>query len=142
MKRKRIFTLVLMICALFSFSVNGLANTTEQDFIGISPRLSYISSTDTSLSISTSGNASGMAKINGYQGVTTKVETYLYLQQYKNGSWQTVESWSQTDNNYRGTLQGTCSVSKGYNYRVKASYYAYSGSSYENIVDYSGEVSY
>lgn len=141
--RKCIVTLALALCVLLSFSTNAFAFAeNETPLVGISPRWSYTSSTITDLSISTSGSATGTAKLTGYQGTTTKVITYLYLEQYANGSWSTIQSWSQTDDSYRATLQGTYNVSKGYKYRVKASYYAYSGSSSENIVAYSGEVSY
>ena len=128
--RKSIVTLALAICVLLSFSTSAFASTeSETPPVGITPFWSYTSSTVETLSISASGTATGTAKLTGYQGTTTKVITYLYLERYANGSWSTVQSWSQTDDSYRATLQGTYNVSKGYKYRVKASYYAYSGNS-------------
>jgi hypothetical protein len=57
-------------------------------------------------------------------------------------TWTTIESWYKTFDSYKGMLEGTSSVSTGYFYRVKASYYAYCGSDYENIVNYSQTVTY
>jgi len=59
-----------------------------------------------------------------------------------NGVWTTVDIWYETFDNYRGILEETASVPQGYTYRVKASYYAYCGPDYENIVNYSQTVTY
>lgn len=138
--RKRILKYVFTLCALLSLSVNVFAFTEGQ--IPIQPRWTYVNIVSTQLSISSSGTATATAKLTGYSGTTTKIETYMYLQQYINGNWQTIQSCSQTDKSYMSTLQGSYSVSKGYKYRVMAEYYSYSGNPYEKIVDYSAEVSY
>ena len=106
------------------------------------PYWSYVSSVKTLLNISSTGTATCSGAITGYQGTTTKVSLALYLQQYENGNWENVRNWSNSFNSYRGNLTGTTSVSKGYPYRVKASYTAYAGSARENIVDYSHVVTY
>ena len=140
--------MAMVLMSTFTFAVtaqtygkptSGLTNSTESVIV---PYWSYTNSTNTLLSISTSGVATAVGIITGYQGITTKVIIYLYLQRYQSGAWTTINSWSQTFNSYRGTLQGTASVSKGYQYRVQASYYAYSGSLYENIISYSSIVNY
>lgn len=140
MRIRRVFKTMIMIGVMFllTMSMNVFA-TNVQD---ISPYYDYTNSTTTDIYISSSGEASATGSLTGYQDITTKVTINLYLQQYANGSWKTVDSWSETFNKYRGSLQGESTVSKGYKYRVKASYYAYSGSKYENIVSYSEEVKY
>ena len=150
MIRKKLLTLAMAICLMLSCTVavnaqsyvepkTGMVNLVENV---IAPYWSYTNYTNTLLSISTSGTATAVGIITGYQGITTSVSICLYLQQYKNGSWTTINSWYNSYSTYRGTLQGTASVLKGYQYRVQTSYYAYSGSSYENIVSYSSTVTY
>lgn len=130
--KKSVFAIVI-ICIVCSL----LASTT------VMARYTYTRDIKTTLSISSSGTATATGNITGYQGTTTKVQIILYLQQYKDGKWQDVTSWTQTFNNYKGTLEDTYStVQKGYKYRVKSSYYAYCGNDYENVIDYSGEISY
>jgi len=143
---KKIVAMILCVVGLFTFaSFSVSANGGESKKTEGVTKWSYTSATDTRLSISSSGTAICTGKITGYQGTTTKVEIYLYLQQYKNGAWSTVSggSWYQLFNSYKGTLQKTKSgLAKGYQYRVKASYYAWSGSNSENVVAYSKTVTY
>ena len=143
---KKIVAMVLSIVGFFMFaSFSVSANGGESNKTVVTPKWSYVLTMNTNLSISSSGTAICTGKITGYSGTTTKVEIYLYLQQYKNGAWSTVSggSWYQLFNSYKGTLQKTKSgLAKGYQYRVRASYYAWSGSNSENIVDYSGTVTY
>lgn len=158
MFRKRISAILVAMC-LLSLCITG-ANAlvgaqpipeqpqTEQPkspLIGpgdtvITPFYDYTNTTNTAISIPASGLAVCTGVLMGYQGTTTKVSIYIYLQQYKSSGWTTIQSWSASYNTYKGTLQGTYNVPKGYTYRVMASYYAYNGAAYENIVRYSPEV--
>jgi len=143
---KKIMAVILSVAVFFvfaSFSVS--ANGDEFRENGATPKWSYTATYDTRLSISPSGIATCTGSITGYQGTTTKVEIYLYLQQYKNGTWSTVSggSWYNLYNSYTGTLQKTKSgLAKGYQYRVRAAYYAWSGSNSESITAYSKTVTY
>jgi len=144
---KKIVAMVLCMVAFFtlaSFSVSANGGESSRTEGGVA-KWSYISARDTRLSISSSGTATCTGSVTGYPGTTTKVEIYLYLQQYKNGAWSTVSggSWYQLFNSYKGTLQKTKSgLASGYQYRLKASYYAWSGSNSENVVAYSSTVSH
>lgn len=140
----------MMTCLLFLATpvVNAQAatewNGTLENQPGqvIVPMWDYTNYTNTTLTISGSGTATATGVITGYQNITTSVSIYLYLQQYKNDAWTTIDSWYETFDSYKGTLEETTSVSPCYSYRVKASYYAYCGSDYENIINYSQTVSY
>ena len=80
--------------------------------------------------------------ITGYQGTVTKCSIKANLQQYKNGSWVTIATWSQSFNTFYGTLTGTKAITKGYNYRTQAIYTATSASGTETLTAYSGVKSY
>ena len=143
---------MLVLCVVLIFSTlvqtamasNSLANEDyfQEEGSGSGAKYAYANSVITNLSISSAGKATCLASLTGYPGTTTKVEINMYLQQLKNGSWVNVNSWSKTFNSYSGTLEKTATVAKGYSYRVKASYYAYSGTKKENIVSYSGTKKY
>ena len=110
----------------------------------ITPSWAYISDTTTTLSISGSGVATCTAKITGYSGTTTKVQITVTLQKkggFLNLFWTDVTQWSQTFDNYYGTLSKSYNVSSG-TYRIRAVYVAYKGSDSETITAYSSEVKY
>lgn len=109
----------------------------------IAPRNAYTNKTVTSLSIS-SGTATCLTDIQGYRNITTKVQIFMYLQQYdtNKNKWVTIDSWSISKDSYRAAMTEESSVDRGYTYRIMASYYAYSGSDFENIVQYSPEYYY
>ena len=96
-----------------------------------------ISSTTTGISIS-GGNGTAICSVAGYQTFVTKCSIKANLQQYKNGSWVTIATWSQSFNSYRGSLTGTKAITKGYDYRVQAIYTATSASMTETFTAYSG----
>jgi hypothetical protein len=131
---------VLLFGAVAPVTVNAAIVSSDLDD-DLTLYMAYTRSTTQSLSIS-GGQAVATASITGYPSTTTKVKITLYLE--KRGLlglyWTTTESWSQTFNNYSGTLCKTYSVSSG-TYRVRAVYVAYSGSSSETITGYSSETS-
>jgi len=86
--------------------------------------LTNISSASSSISIS--GTTAYVAcSVYGYQAKTTRCSITANLQQYKNGGWVTIATWSQSYNNYRGALSASKTVSRGYSYRVYATFSAY-----------------
>lgn len=106
----------------------------------IAPMSVLIDSTYTNLSVSPSGTATAYGYITGTYGLVDQVLIYLYLEKYINGYWTIIASWSQNYNSYFGSLVRTASVPSGYNYRARASYYAYSGSNSEHTVQYSNTI--
>lgn len=93
--------------------------------------MNYISRTSCFLYINSNGKATTECSVYGYQGSTTRVSITANLQQYKNGRWITIKTFTQNSNSHRGSLSETISISKGYSYRVSAQVKAYSGSSVE-----------
>lgn len=112
--------------------------------VTITPFWAYTADTITVLSISSSGVATGTAKITGYSGTTTKVTITMTLQKkggFLNLFWNDVVTWTQTFNDYKGALSKSYNVSGG-TYRIRADYVAYKGSASETITAYSSEVKY
>ena len=146
MRKLKLISIFLVIClsSCIMFST-GVSAVEEQSIssakINPMPISMYINWTMTGLAI-TSGDAKASGEIIGIPGVTTEVWIYLYLEVYVNGSWTTETSWYQTYGSYYGTLQCTTDVASGYWYRIRASYYAFSGSNYENLIRYSDMVYY
>lgn len=101
------------------------------------PMMLYINQISTSMRIDTYGDTIATGSLLGYQGVTDEVWIYLYLEQYVNGSWVTYYSWYGIFTTYYGYVQGTRVVPHGYYYRVRGSYYAWSGSDYEHMTGFS-----
>lgn len=157
MFRKKVLALVMAICLSVSYGLIANAQTLElsrpnekncelefvDDEAGIiTPFWTYINDTLTVLSISDSGIATCTSKITGYSGSTTKVHITMTLQKkggFLNLFWTDVMEWSQSFNNYYGTLSKTHSTSGG-TYRIRAVYVAYSGSDSETTTAYSSEV--
>jgi hypothetical protein len=155
MSRKIYVIILLTLCIVLLFPYSGavLAQADEvQDesnpassirgIIMVSPMSLYYYSTSTNLSIGTYGEANLFGRLIGYPGTTDEVWIYLYLQRYVNGTWQNFNSWSATFYSYAGYLSGYDVVPHGYYYRVKASYYAWSGSNYEQTYGYSSTLYY
>ena len=147
MRKKSKKVVVAILCGLLILTIHVQTGIASDSNLAIEEEIStakwsYTRLTKTGLTISSAGKATCLASITGYPGTTTKVEINMYLQQLKNGSWTNVSSWSKTFNTYTGTLENTKTVTKGYSYRVKVSYYAYSGTKKENIVAYSSTVKY
>ena len=94
------------------------------------------------LYIDSSGKATTDCSVYGYQGITTKVSITANLQQYKDGRWATIKTYTESANSHRVSLYETTTVLKGYAYRVTAEVKAYSGSSVETRSLTSSEASY
>ena len=59
------------------------------------PDWAYINRTTTSLSITSTGEATATAQLVGIPGVTTEIWIFMGLERYSGGSWVTVNSWYQ-----------------------------------------------
>lgn len=139
------------MCFTFSMSVSAEENEDNNDYshelIGLEgtekvDRWSYTSSTSQGLSIS-SGTAKMSVSVTGNYDVATKVVMYIYLQQStSSGGWTNLASYTHTFNSYYGAASHTYSVPSGYTYRLRCSYYVYSGSEYEHIIAYSSTKTY
>jgi len=144
---KRLFALALCFLLVFSCMMVASATTTSADEANTSPtptRWSYINNTTTSIGIS-GGKAICAGSITGYKGITTKVEITLTLQRKlaSSSTWDDFYNHpKQIFNDYCGTASFSKAIVSGYQYRTKAFYTAYSGSSSESLTQYSSVVSY
>jgi hypothetical protein len=145
MKTIKRFSTVVLLCMLVVLcgsspimAIDQVPNS-ELSSSGInpSPMFMYINQIYTSMYIQTYGDTTAIGSIDGIQGLTDEVWIFLYLERYINGSWQTYACWSKTFYSYRGYLEGTRVVPRGYSYRVRGSYYAWVGSNYEQVTGYS-----
>jgi hypothetical protein len=104
------------------------AKTTNSNGSGIyRPFWTYIQTVYNWMDINSSGKATMVSDMDTYTGTVTKVKMTNYLQRYQNGSWTTVNSWSQTTTGTYGYWSDTYYVYSGYNYRLLTHYYAYNG---------------
>ena len=158
MFRKKIVALLLVVGLLASFWVIANAESSERsepngnNFVAerervddpVGPtRMAYISSYHVALLISGSGVATCTSSLTGYSGTTTKVTITIYLEKkgFLGLYWSDVTSWSQTFNDYRGTLSKDYTVGKG-TYRTRTVFTAYKGSASETVTAYSSQVKY
>lgn len=142
---------ILVMCFAFSTGVSAEEiddnNDYSHELIGLegtekTERWSYTSYTTQGLTIS-GGTATFSASVTGYSDKATKIVMYMYLQQStSSGGWTNLASYTHTFNNYYGGAEHTYSVPSGYTYRLRCSYYVYSGSEYEHIIAYSSQKSY
>lgn len=117
-------------------------NETVESMEMVSPRMTYISRANTSLTISATGNASVVCMVKGTQDNVTRTAITAHLQRYQNGQWITVKTFSVNSNSYMTRMDESYQVSKGYTYRVSASVQAYTSSSSEGRTVVSSEVTY
>lgn len=101
-------------------------------------RWSYTAGVSTALTIESSGYATATTSITGYQGTTTKVIVYSYLQKYNGSEWVNVDYFTKTATGWVHDFEDPFSVYAvwGHDYRVYNSIYVYAGSSYEHIKAY------
>lgn len=153
MKRKLSKLLMLILICVMSVNSFAMANTIEDnnDFmedeyhVEGTPNLSrwsYTSSCSQNLYINSSGTATMTSAVTGYSGVTTKIEIYFYLQQY-DGAWKNVKTYKDTvEGSYAVKEHVYSGLSKGYKYRMRCTYYVYSGKSYDYFMEYTDEQYY
>lgn len=100
-------------------------------------RWSYTAATSQDISIE-SKEATACADVTGYKNIVTKIVMYMYIQQLNNGSWNTLKSGRYEFDSWHALKEITYSpCPHGYTYRLKTSYYVYSGTEYEYISGYS-----
>ena len=82
--------------------------------------------------------ATACADVTGYKDKVTKIVMYMYIQQLNNGSWKTLDSHRYEFDSWHAAKEIYYSpCPHGYTYRLKTSYYVYSGTDYEYISGYS-----
>lgn len=140
--KKRIICIAVSLLTLlvpcFAFADTELASPVDEVFVD---EYSYTSTVSTTLTISNAGVAKPRAVITGLPGTTTKLSATMYLQKYSGGSWQTVQSWSDSSTSNSLSISKSKSVAHG-KYRTHTVFKAYHNSKSEQIVKNSGTVTY
>lgn len=132
-KLVQLLTILVMITWQSVFTQGALITAlAEQDSreVTISPYMTIISDCSTSLSISSSGEATIQARVTGMSG-TTKVEITAVLEKYENSKWTPVETFVNSSSTTWTSINEKYSVSKG-TYRVSTTVKAYMGTSSES----------
>lgn len=96
-------------------------------------RWKYTSSASQALSVYQK-EATAFSNVTGYKDKATKIVIYMYVQQLVDGEWHTLDSHRYEFASWHGDKEITYSpCPHGYTYRLKGSYYVYSGTQYEHI---------
>lgn len=119
---------------------DNVVNTNDSKIVA--PYMDYINDATVGLKITSSGEAQVRSSIVGYSSTVDKVKIEATLQQYKNGSWTDLKTWTKSFSSYKGNLGETYQVSKGYSYRVVTKFTAYSGSKSETQTVTGSETKY
>lgn len=138
MRKIRITITVLCFIMLLSVTTAFGAITSAPD---IQPMADNYMAASASISLS-ENTVKANGTITGKLGQTTKTSINLYLQQYRNGSWVTIDNWTSSGNTESRSLSKSKTVTKGYKYRAKAVCTAYVGSDKETVTKYSKSISY
>ena len=94
---------------------NDLKNEYSEQII-VQPYFTNISIFQNLFDISSDGKVSVTVYLTAQNVDSVKVDANL--QQFKNGFWTTIKSWSNTSVGTNAGLSGTYYVAKGYNYRL------------------------
>ena len=129
---RKVFAIFISALLISTFSIPGLAQETDRKADSlyadiIQPCWEEITEYRNNFDISSTGKATIAVVLYAYEVDTIKVEAYL--QQYKNGIWTTIKSWSNTSNNFYCGIGESWYVMSGHDYRLYSV-----GTVYENGV--------
>ncbi len=114
--KRSIFTLLLALCLVFGgMSFPIIVNA--EDTVSVEPRMTYISSYTTTLSISDTGAASVTGMVRGKSGVTSSY-VKCTLQMSVGGGWVDVKSWEHSSSTPNATVAEVYQLSSRGTYRV------------------------
>ncbi|AFM01235.1 MULTISPECIES: hypothetical protein [Desulfitobacterium] len=127
--RKRIIAFALSLLILCLTPIQMFAQSTSQATESeVGPMWTHITEFTNSFDISSSGLAQFDTSLYARSNVN-KVVIEASIQQYSNGSWQTIKSWTSTSNTNSGYLAQKWYVVSGYYYRLVST-----GAVYQNDV--------
>ncbi len=119
-----------------SFAETAVKPVNYQEY-EVAPRMMYIQRAKCDFSIS--GTVATIdASVTG-RTTATKAKVVAELQMKSGGTWVTVATWTDIQNDYEAYVDATKTVTKGNTYRVKATVTVWEGSQSETQYVYSGE---
>lgn len=124
--KKKITRIIVAISILFiSISPSYAKSAIEAEGATIQPLWTEISQFNNSFNITSSGRADIDSTM--YAFYVDLIEVNAQLQQFKNGSWTTIKTWTGTSDDIYCSVTGSWYVLKGYYYRLVST-----GTVYEN----------
>lgn len=116
--------ILVIILSVGSIPVNAKQNEYWQyDEEILQARFAYIDLFQNSFDIKDNGKSSFSTIL--WSRNVDEVKLYGYLQQYKDGKWKTIKTWSNLANGTECYLSGSWYVASGYSYRFKSYAYMY-----------------
>lgn len=148
MKRLKLRWVLSLIVVMFAINVPTFADGHEpsvcklnSNYEIVTPFFTNITLFQNVFDISTDGKATISAYLTARNVDSVKVDASL--QQFKNGNWLTIKSWTNTSAGTYAGVSGTYYVAIGYQYRLVSSGYVYKGGSLiEQTVNYSNMKNY
>ncbi len=133
--KKSIVSILLALVIILTVSTATFAAVVD-DNIAV-PYYVYILNTGASFEVNTfSCTCSGSMTA---RSSATKVKIKMQLQKENDGVWSTVETWEETFTGTSGAMEESATISPFSNYRLKATFTAYSGSDSESATRYAYE---
>jgi len=134
MKRWAALALCLTLCLSTAAYTYAAETPVVRNIQGeIVPYATYIKDKRCSLNLS-GGTVFVKAWVDGQDGVVTKTEVEVVLQEKVGNTWKTLETWSDSQNgSQRATASGSYMATPGSTYRAVATVTAWSGRLYETM---------
>ena len=135
----RVSVIAIMIC-LLGVPTQAQENSSIYEAfeeVNFQPQFTNISIFQTGFDISSTGKASVNVYLTAQNVDSVKVDASL--QQYKNGAWKTIKSWTNTAAGTNAGLSGTYYVAKGFAYRIVSKGFVYKGSKLIETTIYTSE---
>ena len=137
MKKKLIvLIIVMMVLCLFPAQIFGqqTAHKAESD-VGI--LWTFITEYRNYFEVSSNGQALANVRLYASSNID-KVVIDASIQQYANGNWKTIKSWTSTSYSSSGYLNQTWYVNKGYYYRLVSTGKVYQNDALVEQTSYTG----
>lgn len=136
--RKRVFLLVLVIMLLCTAPVQVFAlETNSENGLEMGPLWVNITSFVNASDITGSGIFEFETRLYARSNID-KVVIDASIQQYNNGSWQTIKSWTSTSYSSSGSMYQNWAVMSGYYYRLVSTGLVYQNNVLMEQTSYTG----
>ena len=139
--KKRILQITLIISMLCFTVLPSFAESLDnaKDTI-IQPRWTEISQFNNSFNITSSGRADIKSSMSAFNVDLIRVEANL--QQFKNGSWVTIKTWTGTSQDVICSVVGSLYVHRGYSYRMVSTGTVYINGQQVEQANYTSNIRY
>lgn len=133
--RKMLASSLCLTACLLATNVSQAYALNETTFSAVQNNIElymeYINDADCTFSIS-NGTATIHAWVRGQSGNSTKCQIVINLQERSGSTWKTVQTWSETQNGRKATVNASKNVTSGKSYRVTATVTVWNGSKSES----------